>query len=63
MDNLDTEVELCDVGMQTLPDGSQIKLPNVLLGIRGKDPEKKTVSRSMVLIFCWEDALPYSYKI
>jgi len=41
VENLDTEVELCDVGMQTMPDGSQLKLPNVLLGSRGNDPNKK----------------------
>ena len=25
-------VEYCDIGMQTLPDGSEIKLPPVLMG-------------------------------
>jgi nonspecific dipeptidase len=40
---LGTEVEYADVGMQTLPDGSTIKLPPVLLGRLGSDPNKKTL--------------------
>lgn len=35
--------ELKDVGEQTLPDGSKLKLPPVLLGQLGSDPKKKTV--------------------
>ncbi|KYN42157.1 Cytosolic non-specific dipeptidase [Trachymyrmex septentrionalis] len=35
--------ELADVGKQTLPDGSEIPLPPVLLGSLGSDPKKKTV--------------------
>ncbi|KAK3697515.1 hypothetical protein QZH41_011280, partial [Actinostola sp. cb2023] len=40
---LDATVELCDVGKQTLSDGSQIPLPPVILGSLGEDPKKKTV--------------------
>lgn len=40
---LGASVEYVDVGMQTLPDGSQLKLPPVLLGELGHDPKKKTV--------------------
>jgi len=36
-------IEYCDVGMQTLHDGSQLKLPPVLMGQLGNDPAKKTV--------------------
>ena len=36
-------VEYCDVGMQTLPDGNQLKLPPVLMGHLGNDPNKKTL--------------------
>ncbi|XP_077968652.1 cytosolic non-specific dipeptidase-like [Styela clava] len=36
-------VELADVGMQTLPDGSEIPLPPIILGNLGADPKKKTV--------------------
>ena len=32
IEDLGGSVEKCDVGMQTLADGSQIPLPNVLLG-------------------------------
>jgi len=35
--------ELRDVGMEKLEDGSEIKLPPVLIGQIGKDPAKKTV--------------------
>ncbi len=35
--------ELCDVGMQTLPDGSKIPLPPVILGVLGNDPKKNTI--------------------
>ncbi|EDO43252.1 predicted protein [Nematostella vectensis] len=40
---LGTEVELVDVGTETLPDGSTLPLPPVLLGILGSNPAKKTV--------------------
>ena len=36
-------IELADIGMQTLPDGSQIPLPPLVLGNLGEDPKKKTV--------------------
>ncbi|XP_038627175.1 cytosolic non-specific dipeptidase-like [Tachyglossus aculeatus] len=35
--------ELVDIGKQTLPDGSQIPLPPIVLGKLGSDPQKKTV--------------------
>lgn len=35
--------ELVDIGMQTLPDGSKINLPPVLLASLGNDPKKKTL--------------------
>ena len=35
--------EYCKLGMQELPDGSQLKLPPILLGQLGEDPAKKTV--------------------
>lgn len=40
---LGATIELADVGKQTLPDGSVIDLPNVILGVLGNDPAKKTV--------------------
>lgn len=40
---LGTEIELADVGKQTLPSGQVIPLPKVLLGTLGKDASKKTV--------------------
>lgn len=40
---LGASVELRDIGTQTLPDGSTIPLPPVLLGNLGSDPLKKTV--------------------
>lgn len=36
-------VEYADVGQETLPDGSKIPLPSVILGNLGADPKKKTV--------------------
>ncbi|XP_074195939.1 cytosolic non-specific dipeptidase isoform X2 [Rhinolophus sinicus] len=36
-------VELVDIGMQKLPDGSEIPLPPIVLGTLGSDPQKKTV--------------------
>ena len=35
--------ELVEIGMQTLPDGSQIELPPLVIGNLGSDPNKKTV--------------------
>ncbi|KAH8361679.1 hypothetical protein KR084_011451, partial [Drosophila pseudotakahashii] len=40
---LGAEIELADVGQQTLPSGQIIPLPKVLLGTLGKDASKKTV--------------------
>ncbi len=40
---LGAELEYADVGMQELPNGSKIKLPPVLLGTLGNDPNKKTL--------------------
>ena len=40
---LGASVELRDVGTQTLPDGTVLPLPPVLLGQLGNNPEKKTV--------------------
>jgi nonspecific dipeptidase len=40
---LGAEVELADIGMQTLPDGSEIPLPPILLAQLGNDPAKNTV--------------------
>ncbi|CAG0892091.1 unnamed protein product [Darwinula stevensoni] len=37
------DIELCDIGKQTLPDGQEIKLPPVLLGRLGNDTKKKTI--------------------
>ena len=37
------KTELADVGEQTLPDKSKIKLPPVILGTYGNDKAKKTV--------------------
>ncbi|XP_061178072.1 cytosolic non-specific dipeptidase-like [Saccostrea echinata] len=35
--------ELAEIGEQTLPDGSKLPLPPILLGTLGKDPKKKTL--------------------
>ncbi|KFM80630.1 Cytosolic non-specific dipeptidase, partial [Stegodyphus mimosarum] len=43
LENEGAEVTLVDVGKETLPDGSTIPLPPVLLGTLGKDPKKKTI--------------------
>ena len=40
---LGATVELADIGMQTLPDGTKIKLPPLVFGVLGNDPHKKTV--------------------
>ncbi|XP_031573362.1 cytosolic non-specific dipeptidase-like isoform X1 [Actinia tenebrosa] len=40
---LGATVELADIGQQTLPDGSKLPLPPVILGSLGDDPAKKTV--------------------
>jgi len=36
-------VELADIGQQTLPDGSKIPLPPLVFGNLGADPNKKTI--------------------
>ncbi|XP_037947161.1 cytosolic non-specific dipeptidase-like [Teleopsis dalmanni] len=41
--NIGTQVELADVGTQTLHSGQKIPLPKVILGTLGTDPKKKTV--------------------
>ena len=38
------KLELVDVGVQEMPEGDIIPLPNVILGSLGNDPNKKTVS-------------------
>ncbi|PSN57899.1 Cytosolic non-specific dipeptidase [Blattella germanica] len=43
LEKLGTEVEICELGKQKLPDGGEIPLPPAVLGILGKDPNKKTV--------------------
>lgn len=40
---LGANVELADIGFQTLPDGSKIPLPPIVFGNLGADPKKKTV--------------------
>lgn len=40
---LGATIEYCDVGMQTLPDGTKLKLPPVMMGHLGSDPNKKTL--------------------
>ncbi len=40
---LGANVDLVDIGLQTLPDGSQIPLPPLVFGNLGADPAKKTV--------------------
>jgi nonspecific dipeptidase len=36
-------IELADLGDQTLPDGSKLKLPPLVFANLGSDPTKKTV--------------------
>lgn len=43
LEKLGAQIEQVDIGFQTLPDGRQLKLPNVILGTLGNDPAKKTV--------------------
>lgn len=40
---LGATIELADVGIQTMYDGSKLPLPKVILGALGNDPSKKTV--------------------
>ncbi|XP_035672400.1 cytosolic non-specific dipeptidase-like isoform X2 [Branchiostoma floridae] len=44
LEALGATVELCELGMQKHPDGSEIPLPPCILGYLGKDPKKKTVA-------------------
>ena len=37
------DLEICDVGSQTLPDGRILPLPPIILGKLGSDPRKKTL--------------------
>ncbi len=37
------KIEYVDVGEQTLPDGKKLKLPPVIIGELGNDPDKKTL--------------------
>lgn len=41
---LGASLELCDIGLETLPDGKKIKLPPVIMGNIGNDASKKTVA-------------------
>ncbi|KAG5667174.1 hypothetical protein PVAND_015169 [Polypedilum vanderplanki] len=43
MEALGIKCEQVDIGMQTLPDGTTLKLPNVVMGVLGNDPAKKTI--------------------
>ena len=43
MEKLGATCELEDIGEQTLPDGSKLPLPPILLGSLGSDPNKKTL--------------------
>ncbi|XP_052801693.1 cytosolic non-specific dipeptidase-like isoform X1 [Mya arenaria] len=43
MEKLGATCELEEIGNQTLPDGSELPLPPILLGSLGNDPNKKTL--------------------
>ncbi|KAK7075443.1 Metallopeptidase M20, partial [Halocaridina rubra] len=43
LEALGAKCELHEIGQQTLPNGSKIPLPPVLLGQLGTDPKKKTL--------------------
>lgn len=43
LEELGATIELADIGMQTLPDDTEIPLPPILLADLGKDPKKKTL--------------------
>uniref|UniRef100_A0A915PR77 RNA helicase n=1 Tax=Setaria digitata TaxID=48799 RepID=A0A915PR77_9BILA len=43
LENLGVKTELCDIGKETLLDGSEINLPPVLFGTLGDDKDKKTL--------------------
>ncbi len=50
---LGASVEFADVGVQELDDGSQLKLPPIILSCLGEDASKKTV-----LVYCHMDVQP-----
>jgi cytosolic nonspecific dipeptidase len=54
---LDADTELCDIGEQTVYDGSQIRLPPILLAQLGNDSSKKTL-----LIYGHLDVQPADIK-
>lgn len=41
--DLGVHIELCDIGSQALPDGSQLSLPPIVFGHLGTDANKKTI--------------------
>ena len=43
LEALGATLEYCDIGEQTMPDGTKLKLPPVLLAQLGDDPSKKTL--------------------
>ncbi|NXN72185.1 CNDP2 dipeptidase, partial [Himantopus himantopus] len=43
IERLGGTTQLMDIGKQTLPDGTEIPLPPIVLGTLGSDPHKKTV--------------------
>ncbi|XP_078073260.1 cytosolic non-specific dipeptidase-like [Mustelus asterias] len=43
IERLGGSVELADIGQQTLPDGTKIPLPPIILATLGNDPKKKTL--------------------
>jgi nonspecific dipeptidase len=43
LENLGATTQLEELGDQTLPDGSKLPLPPVLLATLGTDPNKKTL--------------------
>ena len=40
---LNVSVEMCDIGSQTMPDGTALKLPPLVFGQLGTDPAKRTI--------------------
>ena len=67
LEALGVVVEQADIGFQTLPDGSKLKLPNVILGVLG-NVSKKTLNknrqyRPQVLFYSQVEHLRLSYRI
>lgn len=54
---LGTTIELADVGMQTMPDGSKLALPKVILGILGNVRELFLLCGKLLYIL-----LPHFYR-